>query len=307
MKWHPDKNQDNKETAECKFKEISTAYDVLSDPEKKKVYDAYGEEGLQQGMGGGGGGFHGRSPDDIFREMFGGGGTDDIFSQFFGGGMGGGTGGMGGMPGMGGMGGGNPFGGMGGMGGMPGMGGHGARRTRPPQKQKPIEQKLRLTLEELYSGITKKIRITRQKRGGSETEDLRIDVRPGWKRGTKITFENKGDERPGQIPADIVFEIDEKPHPRFKREGNDLLTRVSVPLVTALTGGKVSVPTITGDAKTLQLTDIVGQGSSKSLAGEGMPISKHPGRRGNMRVEFDVRFPTVLNDKQKGLLRDALS
>jgi len=129
VKWHPDKNPDNQKAAEDKFKLISEAYEVLSDEEKRKIYDQFGEDGLKGGMGGGGGmpagfgGFSAGDPHKIFEEMFGG---EDPFAALFGQ-MGGGVR-FGGMPGMGGMGG----GGMGGAGGMPdlasmfgGMGGMG--------------------------------------------------------------------------------------------------------------------------------------------------------------------------------------
>ncbi|GBG27527.1 DnaJ family protein [Hondaea fermentalgiana] len=158
IKHHPDKNPDNREAAEEKFKAVANAYQVLSDKEKRKIYDQFGKAGLEGGMpgGGGGGGFSGGMPggmggmpggmhfssaDDIFKDFF---GSSDPFQAFFSGGMGGMGGGMGGMGGgMGGpgiqfqtMGGGpggfsfqqgsSPFGGMGGMGGMPGgMGGMG--------------------------------------------------------------------------------------------------------------------------------------------------------------------------------------
>ena len=143
LKYHPDKNPDNREKAEENFKKVSEAYDVLSDAKKRKSYDQFGKKGLQgmDGMGGGGPGMSFTSANDIFQAFFGGaspfgGGFGDDDSPFgniqFGpmggmGGMGGMPGGMGGFGGMGGM----PFGMMGGMGGMPGMRGSSTRRRKP--------------------------------------------------------------------------------------------------------------------------------------------------------------------------------
>ena len=134
-------------------------------------------------------------------------------------------------------GGGNSFGGFGGMpGGMPGHHAHGGGRARPRERKKadPIEQSLRLTLEEMYYGCSKNLKLTRTvMRGDVEqrvSETLTIDVKPGWKKGTKITFPEKGDEAPGVIAADIVFVIDEKRHPQFERDGNDLVKTVKVDL-----------------------------------------------------------------------------
>ena len=69
MKWHPDKNQENKDYAEKKFKAVSEAYEILSDPKKKEIYDQYGEDGLRQDGGGGGGGFSSRDAEDIFSQF----------------------------------------------------------------------------------------------------------------------------------------------------------------------------------------------------------------------------------------------
>merc|ERR1712216_768746 len=136
---------------------------------------------------------------------------------------------------------------------MPGgMHGHGpgGQSSRPKKKAEPIEQVLRLTLEEMYYRVQKNLKLTRTVlRGGGEqriSETLSIDVKPGWKKGTKITFQNKGDETPGAAAADIVFVIEEKKHPQFERDGNDLIKTVVVDLHEALLGTKVFITTLDG-------------------------------------------------------------
>eukprot|EP01027_Heterolobosea_sp_BB2_P020696 GEZU01029563.1.p1 GENE.GEZU01029563.1~~GEZU01029563.1.p1 ORF type:complete len:345 (-),score=117.14 GEZU01029563.1:178-1212(-) len=318
MKWHPDKNPNNKEQAEKKFKEISEAYEVLSDEEKRKIYDMYGEEGLKGGVPPGGaggaggvrfegfpGGFSGfrftaSNPEDIFRQFFGGGG--------FGGGFGSDEedadmhdfGGMGG----------GPFASM--FGGR--MGGMRGGRPSGPRKQQPIKRTFACTLEELYKGTTKKMKITKKivKEDGTQTtaeKVLTIDVKPGWKKGTKITFENEGDVIPGTIPADLIFELDEKPHPTFTRQGDDLLYTATIPLKDALTGAVIFVTTLDGRKLKISMNDnIVTPGMTKTIQGEGMPISKpKDGRtKGNLIIKFDVKFPTYLSEQQKEQLRNIL-
>ena len=327
LKYHPDKN--DSPGAEEKFKEIAEAYDVLSDERKKRIYDQLGEEGLK-----GGGGSHGQytfhgDPFEMFSNLFGGeqnpfGGAG--FSPFFGGTPGGGafrTTAFGGTPG------GGAFRGTAGMrpgagrvfmtpngpfvdgmedmdyesvgGGMPfgqSMGGS-WRKTKDPA----IEKDLALSIEELFIGCTKKLRITKRvlnPDGTSNVQDkvITIDIKPGWKEGTKITFSEEGDQLPGKIPADIIFIIKQKPHPVYRRDGNDLRYTARITLREALTSTvRVHIPTLDNQAIPLELNEIVNPKTEKRIPGQGFPISKSPGQRGDLVVDFDIVFPTSLPDK----------
>ncbi|KAF9614757.1 hypothetical protein IFM89_020611 [Coptis chinensis] len=312
MKWHPDKNPNSKKEAEAKFKQISEAYDVLSDPQKRAIYDQYGEEGLKgappPGSPSGSGFPFGSSASNDFR--FNPRNAEDIFAEFFGsspfgfGSTGPGrsmrfqsdNGGM--------------FGGFGGGGSEnvfrsynEGMG------AGMPRKPLPVETKLPCTLEELYSGSTRKMKISRNAVNSNgrlvpETEILTIDVKPGWKRGTKITFPDKGNEQPNQLPADLVFVIDEKPHDVYKRDGNDLIVTQKVSLAEALAGPTVNLTTLDRRNLTFPVSEVVSPGYEVVIAKEGMPIVKEPGKRGNLRVKFEVKFPARLTSEQRvGLKR----
>ncbi len=298
IKWHPDKNQNNEEEATKKFKEISEAYDVLSDSEKREIYDAYGEEGLKGGIpagkGAGGGGFpagggsyHGMDDEmarHIFENLFGGGGGF--------GGFGGGRAGMGGMGGMGNGMGGHPFGGMSGGDDVFGSMGGNSFRKQQSQPQK-VEVSLNITLEELYTGTTKRRKVTRSVANrGKVEETLEIHVKPGWKEGTKVTYAGRGDEIPGQPPQDLVFVLTQKPHPVFTRDGDDLVVTKRISLAEALTeGNKIDVKSLDGRVLRVGLREVIRPGSERVIAGEGMPRPKYPGQKGNLRIKFDVGFP----------------
>lgn len=137
----------------------------------------------------------------------------------------------------------HPMAGMGGMGGFPGMGIHFGSRggpqmqaTRKKTQDPPIEHELSVSLEEIATGATKKMKISRKvlnpDNRSTRIEDkvLTIEIKPGWKQGTKITFPREGDQSPTSIPADIVFIIKDKPHPTFRRDGSDIIYTAKITL-----------------------------------------------------------------------------
>ncbi|KAF2283264.1 hypothetical protein GH714_043616 [Hevea brasiliensis] len=254
MKWHPDKNPNNKREAEAKFKQISEAYEVLSDPQKRAVYDQYGEEGVKGSVPPPDAGgtsyfstgdiptsfqFNPRSADDIFAEFFG-------FSR--------------------------PFGGM-------GVGGGGMK-----EQGSRVEFCKTMQVEEI----------------------LAIDIKPGWKKGTKITFPEKGNEQLNVIPADLVFIVDEKPHPVFTRDGNDLIVTQKISLAEALTGYTVHLTTLDGRNLSIPINSVIHPNYEEVIPREGMPIQKDPTKRGNLRIKFSIKFPTRLTSEQKAGIKKLL-
>ncbi|XP_010548385.1 PREDICTED: dnaJ homolog subfamily B member 1 [Tarenaya hassleriana] len=310
MKWHPDKNPNSKKEAETKFKQISEAYDVLSDPQKRQIYDRYGEEGLKTAelptaaetaaqhrsysSGNAGFRYYPRDAEDIFTEFFGASGA--AFGGVGSVGSGGGGGGSGRTRG----------GGGGGGGFRSAEAGSQANRKAPA-----IESKLACTLEELYKGGKRKMRISRvvpDDFGKPKTveEILKIDIKPGWKKGTKITFPEKGNHEPGFTPADLIFVIDEKPHSVYKRDGNDLIVERNVTLLEALTGFTLTLTTLDGRNLTIPVLDIVKPGREIVIPNEGMPISKDPSKKGDLKINFEIVFPSRLTAEQKSDLKRVL-
>ncbi|XP_021292919.1 dnaJ homolog subfamily B member 1-like [Herrania umbratica] len=310
LKWHPDKNPKNKKEAEAKFKQIAEAYEVLSDPQKRALYDIYGEEGVKgaasppesevaslfsTGDGPTASRFNSRDAEDMFAELW-------SFSRTFSSGSG-----MRGTRFNSSLFGDDILGSFGeGMGG-----GRGPVHPGGPRKAPPIEYALPCSLEELYKGTTKKMKITREIADGSgktsqEEDILTIDVIPGWKVDTKITFKEKGNEQPNVIPADIVFVIAEKPHSVFIRDGNDLIVTQRISLAEALTGYTVHLTTLDGRNLTIPINDVIHLNHEEVVPGEGMPLSKDPTKRGNLRIKFNIEFPTRLTTEQKSGIKKLL-
>lgn len=130
-------------------------------------------------------------------------------------------------------------------------------------------------------------------------EILTIEIKPGWKKGTKITFPEKGNEQPNVLPADLVFIIDEKPHSTFTRDGNDLVVTQMISLVESLTGYTVRLTTLDGRSLTIPINNVIHPDYEEVVPKEGMPITKDPSNRGNLRIKFKIKFPTRLTDEQK--------
>jgi DnaJ-class molecular chaperone len=306
LKYHPDKNKSP--DAEAKFKEVAEAYECLSDKTKRDVFDKYGEEGLKAGAGGGfdpnGSSGPGFKSGDQTRFTFNG-DPRQTFAQFFG------TD--------------NPFHIFFNMNDGVHMDNdidpdilHGTSFSSPQMSHKmsgmkqdtPVQHNLELSLEELMTGVTKKMKITRNivhSSGRATREDkvLTINVKPGWKAGTKITFSKEGDQYPGRIPADIVFVIRDKAHSYFKRDGQDILHTERITLRDALCGTTLIVKGLGGEQLRFRMDEVT-PSTVKRISGKGLPNPKDPNRRGDMIIKFEIKFPDRLPESTKDILRKCL-
>ncbi|WVZ00987.1 hypothetical protein V8G54_027056 [Vigna mungo] len=292
MKWHPDKNLTNKEDAESMFKKVSEAYEVLSDPHKRAFFDSTLKARVEPAADAGASGDGGPT-----------------------------------------------------------------RYQNPLPKAPPMERKLPCTLEELYKGITKEVKLSRfiiQATGAgvmkmvlilvwykyssvkdcgsgeSKTLDLvaeiavmnrflnpgqrtlveevlLVQLQPGWKKGTKLTYLEKGYELENHRPADLVIFIYEELHSVYTRDGDDLVVTQKISLVEALTGYTVKLVTLDGRNLTVPIRQIIHPEYEKVVEREGMPLPKHPKKKGNLRIKFKITFPDHLTPDQKLEMKKLLS
>ncbi|CDO95491.1 unnamed protein product [Kluyveromyces dobzhanskii CBS 2104] len=304
LKYHPDKNS-SEEAAE-KFKQITSAYEILSDSQKRDVYDQFGEEGLS-GQGGGGPGGFGGFGEDLFSQFFGGGGSSrprgpqkgrDIkheipatLEQLFKGrtaklalnkqlicksceGRGGKEGSVKKCT---------------------GCNGQGIKFVT--RQMGPMIQRFQVECDSCQgAGETidpkGRCKVCSGKKVVNERKVLEVNIEPGMRDGQKITFQGEADQAPGVIPGDVVFVVSEQPHPVFKRDGNDLHYEAEIDLLSAVAGGQFAVKHVSGEYLKVDIVpgEVISPGLIKVLEGKGMPIPKYGGY-GNLLVKFSIKFP----------------
>lgn len=323
IKYHPDKNPGDK-TAEEKFKEINEAYEVLSDKEKRARYDQFGHAGVGSSAASDGGfyGSGGINMDDIFSHF------EDIFGGSF------------------------------------GFGGTGARSTRT-RRGGDVKIQIKLTLEEIATGVTKKIKIKKQvscdacggtgaKNGRMSTcptckgsgvitkvqqtilgtmqtrstcptcagtgrvleekcnkcngigtiwgeEIISFNIPAGVEDGMELSLRGKGHAAPqGGIPGDLIIQIQEAPHPHFKREGNNLIYHLFLNFADAALGTDVEIPTLDGKVK-IKIQPGIQSGKLLRLKGKGLPSVNGYGK-GDIIIDVNVYTPTNLTPEEKRIL-----
>jgi curved DNA-binding protein len=278
--YHPDRNPNDK-TAEDKFKEINEANEVLGNPQNRAKYDQLGQNYHRfRQMGGAPGGFDFsqwaaaggpggtyRTANVSFDDLFGGsGGFSDFFRTIFGGGRSGHSQGPEGM-----------FG----------------RQAQAAGQD--IEQRVEITLEEAYRGTERTL-------VQSDGSQIRAKIPPGARTGSKIRLRGKG--QPGPTgPGDLFLLIRVTPHDTFKRDGNNLTVKVPVDLVSAVLGGKVTVPTLDGTVK-LTIPPGTQGGRIFRLKGKGMPDLQRKGARGDLMAKVRIRVPENLGQEERRIFEE---
>ena len=271
MKHHPDQAKGDKASEE-KFKEISEAYAVLSDKEKRKQYDMFGSDGFHQRY----------SQEDIFNGFD----LGDILKEF-------GLGGSGFFSGRGrgnGMrfsfGSGSPF-------------GSGTRR-QAQVKGSDLVYEMALTLQDIASGANKTVNIQHQGRA----ENLTVKIPKGMITGKKIRLAGKGEPSPyGGPPGDLYIQSKMLAHPVFRSEGHDLYMNKEVKISEALLGTNVSVPAIDGNELNLKIPPGTKYGTKMRLSGKGLPRMKG-GKQGDLYIVINISIPKKLGKEQKRLIKE---
>lgn len=270
--FHPDRNPGNT-NAEERFKEINEAYEVLSDPQKRQRFDQLGESYTQwQQRGAPGGGFQWDDwvsssrgqPGNAgdLNDLFGG-SFSDFFQQIFG--------------------------------GMGGMRDPQARRTwgSSPSRPTTVEQAVTISLHEAYHGGSRTFEVNGRR--------IEVKIPAGARTGLKVRAADALIANGGSR-QDLILLITVADDPRFERKGDDLYTNVNVELFTAVLGGEVSVPSMTGNL-VLKIPEGTQADQLFRMSGRGMPKLKEPAQFGDLFARIKVRLPRKLNETQRDLFR----
>ena len=289
-KHHPDVNPGDK-AAEAKFKEINEAYEVLGDPEKRKKYDelgancrtyeqaeraggpnpfAGGEWNVNLGGRPGGGGFRTMTQEEM-EEMF---GDQNPFSDFFTTFFGGGFGSRDESP------------------------RAGARSGRPRARQgRDVEHEIELTLEDAYHGTTRRLSLKHD--GHARTVDVRIPAGVGD--GSRVRISGEGESGAGGAASgDLYLRVRLASHPLFERKGRDLYVKAPLPVTTAVLGGEVEVPTLSGKTVRLKIPALTQNGQVFRLKGYGMPaVGKSNEDKGDAYARVEIQLPSQLTSEER--------
>ena len=282
-KYHPDTNPGDKE-AEAKFKEVTEAYEILSDSEKKAQYDQYGHAAFEQGAGGfNGGGFGGF---DFGGDM------GDIFENFFGGGFKksgfrGGSGQNGNFN--------NGF-----HGNFRQNGGFGNRQSYQT-KGNDIHADIQVNFDAAAFGKKETIHL---KDENGKVQALEVNIPAGIETGQSIRLKGKGTPGyNGGTAGDLFLKVTVSEKPGFKRDGQDIFNTVTIPFITAVLGGDVTVPTIYGNVR-CSIKPGTQSGSKLRLRGKGIVSMKNSSVHGDQYTTIEVQVPKNLSPKAKQKLRE---
>ena len=284
-KYHPDTNPGNQE-AEAKFKEVTEAYEILSDKEKRKLYDQFGPAafdgtGAQSGAYGNAGGFQGgtyryTNDGNGYRQFhFEGGNMEDIFGDLFGNAFHQSSFGQSGF-----------------------SGGHHTGRNR---KGSDIHAEVKVSFDAAAFGKKETIQL---KDEVGRIQTLEITIPAGIETGQSIRLKGKGSPGIGGGEAgDLLLKVIVDEKPGFERKGQDIYTTVRIPFITAVIGGEVTVQTIYGNVR-CKIREGTQSGSKIRLRGKGIVSMKNPAVHGDQYVTVEVQVPKNISPEAKQKLRE---